>query len=171
MEFKQSRKLSEVQYDLRGPVLQRAKQLEAEGHSILKLNIGNPAPFGFEAPDELIQDIIRNLPGSHGYGDSKGLPSARRAVAQSYQTRGLPIVDIEDVYIGNGVSELIAMSSTACSTTATRCSSRRPTTRCGPPRPRWPAARPCTTAATSRPTGPRTWPTSSRRSPTAPRRS
>jgi len=109
MEFKQSRKLSEVQYDLRGPVLQRAKVLEAEGHSILKLNIGNPAPFGFEAPDELIQDIIRNLPGSHGYGDSKGLPSARRAVAQSYQTRGLPIVDIEDVYIGNGVSELISM--------------------------------------------------------------
>ena len=82
MEFKQSRKLSEVQYDLRGPVLQRAKELEAQGHSILKLNIGNPAPFGFEAPDELIRDIIRNLSGSHGYGDSKGLPSARRAVAQ-----------------------------------------------------------------------------------------
>jgi alanine-synthesizing transaminase len=109
MEFKQSRKLSEVQYDLRGPVLQRAKELEAQGHSILKLNIGNPAPFGFEAPDELIRDIIRNLSGSHGYGDSKGLPSARRAVAQSYQTRGLPVVDIEDVFIGNGVSELIAM--------------------------------------------------------------
>ena len=109
MEFKQSRKLSDVQYDLRGPVLRRAKELEAEGHSILKLNIGNPAPFGFEAPDELIQDIIRNLPGSHGYGDSKGLPSARRAVAQAYQTRGLPIVDIEDIYIGNGVSELISM--------------------------------------------------------------
>jgi alanine-synthesizing transaminase len=109
MEFKQSRKLSDVQYDLRGPVLARAKELEAEGHAILKLNIGNPAPFGFEAPDELIQDIIRNLPGSHGYGDSKGLPSARRAVAQAYQTRGLPIVDIEDIYIGNGVSELISM--------------------------------------------------------------
>jgi alanine-synthesizing transaminase len=109
MEFKQSRKLSDVQYDLRGPVLRRAKELEAEGHAILKLNIGNPAPFGFEAPDELIQDIIRNLPGSHGYGDSKGLPSARRAVAQAYQTRGLPIVDIEDIYIGNGVSELISM--------------------------------------------------------------
>jgi alanine-synthesizing transaminase len=109
MEFKQSRKLSEVQYDLRGPVLVRAKELEAEGHTILKLNIGNPAPFGFEAPEELIQDVILNLPKSNGYGDSKGLPSARRAVVQSYQARGLTGIDIEDVYIGNGVSELIAM--------------------------------------------------------------
>ncbi len=109
VEFKQSRKLSEVQYDLRGPVLTRAKQLEAEGHSILKLNIGNPAPFGFEAPDELVQDVILGLPDSNGYGDSKGLPSARRAVVQSYQTRGLVGIDIEDVYIGNGVSELIGM--------------------------------------------------------------
>jgi len=104
MEFKQSRKLSDVQYDLRGPVLTRARQLEAEGHSILKLNIGNPAPFGFEAPDELVQDVILGLPDSNGYGDSKGLPSARRAVVQSYQTRGLTGIDIEDVYIGNGVS-------------------------------------------------------------------
>ncbi|HEU5332582.1 MAG TPA: pyridoxal phosphate-dependent aminotransferase [Actinocrinis sp.] len=109
MEFKQSRKLSEVQYDLRGPVLTRARQLEAEGHTVLKLNIGNPAPFGFEAPDELVQDIILHLHESHGYGDSKGLPSARRAVVQSYQTRGLTGIDIEDVYIGNGVSELIGM--------------------------------------------------------------
>jgi len=109
MEFKQSRKLSEVQYDLRGPVLTRARQLEAEGHTVLKLNIGNPAPFGFEAPDELVQDIILHLHESHGYGDSKGLPSARRAIVQSYQTRGLTGIDIEDVYIGNGVSELIGM--------------------------------------------------------------
>jgi alanine-synthesizing transaminase len=109
MEFKQSRKLSEVQYDLRGPVLVRAKELEAEGHTVLKLNIGNPAPFGFEAPDELVRDVILNLHTAHGYGDSKGLPSARRAVVQSYQARGLAGIDIEDVYIGNGVSELIAM--------------------------------------------------------------
>jgi alanine-synthesizing transaminase len=109
MEFKQSRKLSEVQYDLRGPVLTRAKQLEAEGHTVLKLNIGNPAPFGFEAPDELVQDVILHLHESNGYGDSKGLPSARRAVVQAYQTRGLIGLDIEDVYIGNGVSELIGM--------------------------------------------------------------
>jgi alanine-synthesizing transaminase len=110
MEFKQSRKLSEVQYDLRGPVLVRARELEAEGHAILKLNIGNPAPFGFEAPDELVRDVIRNLGDSSGYGDSKGLPSARRAIVQSYQTRGLTDIDIEDVYIGNGVSELISMA-------------------------------------------------------------
>jgi alanine-synthesizing transaminase len=109
MEFKQSRKLSEVQYDLRGPVLTRAKQLEAEGHTVLKLNIGNPAPFGFEAPDELVQDVILHLHESNGYGDSKGLPSARRAIVQAYQTRGLTGLDIEDVYIGNGVSELISM--------------------------------------------------------------
>jgi len=107
VEFKQSRKLSEVQYDLRGPVLTRAKQLEAEGHSILKLNIGNPAPFGFEAPDELVQDVILGLPDSNGYGDSKGLPSARRAVVQSYQTRGLVGIDIEDVYIGMVLNALL----------------------------------------------------------------
>jgi alanine-synthesizing transaminase len=109
MEFKQSRKLSEVQYDLRGPVLERAKVLESEGHKILKLNIGNPAPFGFEAPDELVQDIVMHLGDSNGYGDSKGLPSARRAVVQAYQNRGFTDLDIEDVYIGNGVSELIGM--------------------------------------------------------------
>jgi alanine-synthesizing transaminase len=110
MEIKQSSKLADVAYDIRGPVLERAKELEAEGHSILKLHIGNPAPFGFEAPDELVQDIIRNLPDSSGYGDSKGLPSARRAVAQYYQTKSLSIIDIEDIYIGNGASELIAMA-------------------------------------------------------------
>ena len=109
MEFKQSRKLSEVQYDLRGPVLERAKVLESEGHKILKLNIGNPAPFGFEAPDELVQDVVLHLGDSNGYGDSKGLPSARRAVVQAYQNRGFTDLDIEDVYIGNGVSELIGM--------------------------------------------------------------
>jgi alanine-synthesizing transaminase len=113
MEFKQSDKLADVCYDIRGPVLDRAKQLEAEGHSILKLNIGNPAPFGFEAPAELVQDVIRNLSASHGYGDSKGLPAARRAVVQAYQTKGLSDLDVEDVYLGNGVSELIGMALTA----------------------------------------------------------
>jgi alanine-synthesizing transaminase len=110
MELKQSEKLADVCYDIRGPVLERAKLLEAEGHSILKLNIGNPAPFGFEAPAELVQDVIRHLSVSHGYGDSKGLPSARRAVVQAYQTKGLVDLDVEDVYLGNGVSELITMS-------------------------------------------------------------
>jgi alanine-synthesizing transaminase len=110
MQVTQSAKLANVCYDIRGPVLHQAKQMEAEGHHILKLNIGNPAPFGFEAPEEILQDIILNLHAAHGYGDSKGLLSARRAVVQYYQQRGLGGVDIEDVYLGNGVSELIVMA-------------------------------------------------------------
>ncbi|HLT09673.1 MAG TPA: pyridoxal phosphate-dependent aminotransferase [Micromonosporaceae bacterium] len=110
MELTQSAKLANVCYDIRGPVLQEAKRMEAEGHHVLKLNIGNPAPFGFEAPEEMLQDIILNLPNAHGYGDSKGLPSARRAVVQYYQSRNVTGVDIDDVWLGNGVSELIVMS-------------------------------------------------------------
>ncbi|GAA1750616.1 pyridoxal phosphate-dependent aminotransferase [Luedemannella helvata] len=110
MEVTQSAKLANVCYDIRGPVMQEAKRMEAEGHRILKLNIGNPAPFGFEAPEEILQDVILNLPAAHGYGDSKGLLSARRAVVQHYQDRGLGGIDIEDVYLGNGVSELITLS-------------------------------------------------------------
>jgi alanine-synthesizing transaminase len=110
MQVNQSAKLANVCYDIRGPVLHQAKQMEAEGHHILKLNIGNPAPFGFDAPEEILQDVILNLHTAHGYGDSKGLLSARRAVVQYYQQRGLYGVDIEDVYLGNGVSELIVMA-------------------------------------------------------------
>jgi alanine-synthesizing transaminase len=106
----QSAKLANVCYDIRGPVLAAAKKMEAEGHRILKLNIGNPAPFGFEAPEEILQDVILNLPSAHGYGDSKGLLSARRAVVQNYQQKHVYGVDIEDVYLGNGVSELIVMA-------------------------------------------------------------
>jgi alanine-synthesizing transaminase len=110
MEVTQSAKLAGVCYDIRGPVMQEAKRMEADGHRILKLNIGNPAPFGFEAPEEMLQDVILNLPTAHGYGDSKGLLTARRAVVQHYQDKGVTGVDIEDVWIGNGVSELIQMS-------------------------------------------------------------
>jgi alanine-synthesizing transaminase len=110
MQVNQSAKLANVCYDIRGPVLHQAKQMEAEGHHVLKLNIGNPAPFGFEAPEEILQDVILNLHTAHGYGDSKGLLSARRAVVQYYQQKGLGGVDIEDVYLGNGVSELIVMA-------------------------------------------------------------
>jgi alanine-synthesizing transaminase len=110
MQINQSAKLANVCYDIRGEVLRQAKQMEAEGHRILKLNIGNPAPFGFEAPEEILQDVILNLPHAHGYGDSKGLLSARRAVVQYYQQKGVGGIDIEDVYLGNGVSELIVMS-------------------------------------------------------------
>ncbi|MEE4382063.1 MAG: pyridoxal phosphate-dependent aminotransferase [Pseudomonadales bacterium] len=109
-EILKSHKLDSVCYDIRGPILREAKRLEEEGHRILKLNIGNPAPFGFEAPDEIIQDVIRNLPQAQGYCDSKGLFSARKAVMQYTQQQGIRGVDIEDVFIGNGVSELIVMA-------------------------------------------------------------
>ncbi|MER7210911.1 pyridoxal phosphate-dependent aminotransferase [Streptosporangium sp. NPDC000239] len=110
MYVRQSDKLANVCYDIRGPVPKRAAELESQGHHILKLHIGNPAPFGFEAPEEILQDIIRNLPVSHGYGDSKGILSARRAVVQHYEGHGFPDLGVEDVYLGNGVSELIVMA-------------------------------------------------------------
>ncbi len=109
-EVTQSRKLADVCYDIRGPVLDEAKRLEDEGHRILKLNIGNPAPFGFEAPDEILVDMIATLPQAQGYSDSKGIVSARRAVTQYYRLKGVEGVGIEDVYLGNGVSELIVMA-------------------------------------------------------------
>jgi alanine-synthesizing transaminase len=110
MQVSQSSKLSNVCYEIRGQVMREAKRLESEGHHVLKLNIGNPAPFGFAAPEEILQDVILNLPQSHGYGDSKGLLTARRAVVQYYQGKHVYGVDIEDVYLGNGVSELIVMA-------------------------------------------------------------
>ncbi|GAA1109080.1 pyridoxal phosphate-dependent aminotransferase [Arthrobacter flavus] len=109
-EFKQSTKLQNVLYDIRGPLLDHAKFMEAEGHRILKLNIGNPAPFGFEAPEAILVDMIRHLPKAQGYSDSRGIFSARTAVVQYYQGRGLTHMDVDDVYLGNGVSELITMS-------------------------------------------------------------
>ncbi|WP_299009568.1 pyridoxal phosphate-dependent aminotransferase [uncultured Shewanella sp.] len=105
-----SNKLDAVCYDLRGPVHKEAKRLEDEGHRILKLNIGNPAPFGFEAPEEIVRDVIANLPSAQGYSESKGLFSARKAIMQHYQSQGILGVDIDDIYIGNGVSELIVMA-------------------------------------------------------------
>jgi alanine-synthesizing transaminase len=110
MQVSQSNKLAGVLYDIRGPVLRRAMELEAEGQRILKLHIGNPAPFGFEAPDEILQDIVRNLPTAHGYSESKGILSARRAIVQHYEQHGFTDLDVEDVYLGNGVSELIVMA-------------------------------------------------------------
>jgi alanine-synthesizing transaminase len=104
----QSSKLRNVRYDVRGPILVEAQRLEAEGHRILRLNIGNPAPFGFEAPPAILRDVIHNLPTAQGYSDSKGIYSARTAVAQYYQSHDLDVT-VEDVYIGNGVSEMITM--------------------------------------------------------------
>jgi len=110
MEFRQSSKLDGVSYEIRGPVIEHANELERAGHSVLRLNIGNPAAFGFEAPEEILQDIIRNLPAAHGYSDSRGLLTARRAVVQHYQNLGLADIDVDDVFLGNGVSELASMA-------------------------------------------------------------
>ncbi|MDN5605699.1 pyridoxal phosphate-dependent aminotransferase [Rothia sp. HC945] len=109
-QFRQSTKLNNVLYDIRGPVLEEAQRMEAQGHRILRLNIGNPAPFGFEAPDAVMMDMIRHLPEAQGYSDSRGIYSARTAVVQYYQTRGIRNLDTDDVYIGNGVSEMITLS-------------------------------------------------------------
>ncbi len=103
-------KLASVCYDIRGPVLARARQMEEEGHRIIKLNIGNPAAFGFEAPDEIVRDVIHNLPDASGYVDSKGLFAARKAVMHYTQGKQIPGVQVGDIYIGNGVSELIVMT-------------------------------------------------------------
>jgi len=108
--IKKSDKLADVCYDIRGPVLHEARRLEEEGHRILKLNIGNPAPFGFEAPEEIVQDMILNVPVSQGYSDSRGLFSGRKAVMQYCQQKNIANVTINDIYLGNGVSELIVMS-------------------------------------------------------------
>lgn len=105
-----SNKLANVFYDIRGPVLAQAKRMEDEGHRILKLNIGNPAPFGLNAPDEILQDVIHQLPNAQGYSDSKGVYSARKAVMQYYQQKNVKGISIDDIYLGNGASELIVMS-------------------------------------------------------------
>ena len=109
-KFDKSTKLDNVCYDIRGPVMDEAVRMESEGQRILKLNIGNPAPFGFTAPDEVIRDMMYNLRECEGYSDSKGMFSARKAIMQYCQLKGVKGVDIGDIYLGNGVSELITMS-------------------------------------------------------------
>ena len=107
--FKKSDKLNNVSYDVRGPVLEEAERMQEEGIRILKLNTGNPAPFGFDAPNEIVRDMIVNVRDSEGYSDSKGIFSARKAIEQYCQVKGFPNVTINDIYTGNGVSELITM--------------------------------------------------------------
>jgi alanine-synthesizing transaminase len=109
-EFKKSNKLDNVLYDIRGPLLKEAAKMEEEGYQIYKLNSGNTAPFGLFAPDELLHDLIVNLPNAQGYTDSKGIFPARKAVMQRCQEIGIPGVETDDIYIGNGVSELIQVS-------------------------------------------------------------
>lgn len=109
-ELKKSSKLEHVCYDIRGPVMRAANEMEEQGHKIIKLNIGNPAPFGFEAPQEIINDVACNLANAAGYSDSKGIFPARKAICQYYQQKGILDLQVNDVYIGNGVSELIVMA-------------------------------------------------------------
>ncbi len=105
-----SAKLANVCYDIRGPIMDAARQMEEDGHKIIRLNIGNLAPFGFDSPEEIQQDMIRNLPNSAGYSDSKGIFAARKAVMHSTQQQGIKGVTLEDIYLGNGASELIVMA-------------------------------------------------------------
>lgn len=112
-EFKKSSKLDNVLYDVRGPVVDEAARMEENGTNVLKLNIGNPAPFGFRTPDEVIYDMSRQLTDCEGYSNSKGLFSARKAIMQYAQLKKLPNVSVEDIYTGNGVSELINLSMSA----------------------------------------------------------
>ena len=132
--IRQSKKLSGVRYDVRGPILVEAQRLEAEGHRILKLNIGNTAPFGFQAPEAMVADMIHHLPASQGYRDSRGIYSARTAVMNYYQARGLIDTRVDDVFIGNGVSELISMVLQAFVDDGNEILVPAPTTRCGPVR-------------------------------------
>ena len=108
--IRKSAKLANVCYDIRGPVMTRARVLEEEGNRIIKLNIGNLAPFGFEAPEEVVRDVVINLPGASGYSDSRGLFAARKAIMQYSQTKAIAGVQLDDIITGNGVSELIVMS-------------------------------------------------------------
>jgi len=108
-----SAKLANVCYDIRGPIMDRARQMEEDGHKIIKLNIGNLAVFGFDAPEEIQQDMIRNLPNSAGYSDSKGIFAARKAVMHETQKQGIKGVTLDDIYLGNGASELIVMATNA----------------------------------------------------------
>jgi alanine-synthesizing transaminase len=113
IQFRKASRLDHVCYDIRGPVMKRAKVLEDSGHPIIKLNIGNVAAFGLTPPEEVIQDVVRNLHSAAGYIDSKGLFQARKAIMQYAQTKQIPDVSVDDIYIGNGVSELIVMAMSA----------------------------------------------------------
>lgn len=110
MQVSQSSKLKNVVYDVRGPVFDEAVRLEQEGRRILRMNLGNPAPFGFEAPDQIVEDIIRQLSAAQGYSDSRGVMPARRAVVHYHANKGVEGIDVDDVWLGNGVSEMISMA-------------------------------------------------------------
>jgi alanine-synthesizing transaminase len=163
-----SQKLANVCYDIRGPVLEHAKKMEDEGHRIIKLNIGNPAPFGFFAPDEIIEDVIVNLPSASGYSDSKGLFAARKAIMHYAQEKQLPNVSMDDIIIGNGVSELIVMAMQALLDNGDEVLVPARTIRCGRLQSAWPVARRCIMSVTKSRAGSPASTTSAPRSPPIP---
>jgi alanine-synthesizing transaminase len=110
VQVAQAGRLSNVRYDIRGPVLRRARQLEAAGHEIIKLNLGNPAPFGLDAPEDVLNEVVKHIADAQGYSDARGIQPARQAVAQYFDRRGVAGITADDVYLGNGVSELIVMA-------------------------------------------------------------
>ena len=170
-EFKKSSKLDNVLYDVRGPVVEEANRMEACGTQVLKLNIGNPAPFGFRTPDEVIYDMSHQLTDCEGYSPSQGLFSARKAIMQYAQLKKLPNVSIDDIYTGNGVSELINLCMSALLDDGDEISSHPRITRSGPPAQRWPVEKPSTTSAMNSPNGIRTSMICEKKSPTAQKRS
>ena len=125
--IRKSAKLAHVCYDIRGPIMDAARQMEEEGHKIIKLNIGNLAVFGFDSPEEIQQDMIRNLPNSAGYSDSKGIFAARKAVMHETQKQCVKGVTLDDIYLGNGASELIVMATNALLDTGDEIHHRHPT--------------------------------------------
>ena len=169
-EFKKSSKLDNVLYDVRGPVVEEANRMEACGTQVLKLNIGNPAPFGFRTPDEVIYDMSHQLTDCEGYSPSQGLFSARKAIMQYAQLKKLPNVSIDDIYTGNGVSELINLCMSALLDDGDEILIPSPDYLSGLPAQRWPAEKPSTTSATNSPNGIRTLMICERRSPTAQKR-
>jgi len=159
-----SNKLDDVCYEIRGPALQIARQMEEDGHKIIKLNIGNLAVFGFDPPDEIVRDMILNMQNSAGYTDSKGMFAPRKAIMHYTQEKNIRGVGIDDIYLGNGASELIVMAMQGLLNSGDEVLVRRRTTRCGRRPSAWPAAIRCIMSATSRPAGCPTSTTCARRS-------
>ena len=162
-EFKKSSKLNNVLYDVRGPVVEEASRMEAAGTQVLKLNIGNPAPFGFRTPDEVIYDMRDQLTDCEGYSPAKGLFSARKAIMQYAQLKKIPNVSVDDIYTGNGVSELINLSMSALLDNGDEI-------HCGLPVLLWQAAKQFIISATNRQSGILIWMISEERLPNVPKR-
>ena len=157
--YYKSAKLDNVCYEIRGVVMREARRLEEEGHRVLKLNIGTPAAFELDVPEEIQQDVIYNMQQAQGYVESKGLFSARKAVMHYCQQRGIDKVDIDDIFLGNGVSELIVMTMQAMLNTGDEVLIPA----CGPQPSHFPAASPCTIAVMRNRTGSRTLTISAKR--------